>query len=156
MAETQKEIKKLSDCNGSISEFLQVGDLVDGEIVDYFLNVLPPATWTASLIQMGEAMDYVNGKTTYLTLRKGSEGWEYAGTCHRGQTKNLVSIYEQIQQCKRDHASIPAQSNGQEAWICGHPWGVGVRYYPIGTGSIGMREETQDGFVVLLEELGVH
>jgi len=155
METATREIKSLKDCKGSISEFLQVGELVDDEMVEYFLNVLPPATWAANLIQMGEAMDHVNGKATYLTLHKGSEGWEYAGTCHRGQTKNLVSIYEQIQQCKRDHANIPVVVNGQEAWICGHPWGVGVRYYPVGTGSVGMKEQTQDGFVVLLEELGV-
>jgi len=146
-------VKKYSDWQGDLGDFLQVGDLVDQEMVDYFLNVLPPITWNNNIIQISEPNDHVDGKATYSTLVNSSEGWRYAGNCHRGQTQNKVNIWEQIRQCRKTHANVPIVSNGQEAWICGHSWGVGVRFYPVDAGFVGMKEEIQDGFSVLMERL---
>lgn len=44
---------QLKNWKGDLEEYLQVGDLVDQEMVDYFINVLPPAYMSGSLIQMG-------------------------------------------------------------------------------------------------------
>lgn len=82
-------IKKYSDWKGDLGRFLNIGDLVDEDFVEYFINVLPPACMTGEVIQIGEPHSHVNGKATYPTLKKTSDGWIYAGHCHRGETINL-------------------------------------------------------------------
>lgn len=88
---TIKTYEQWSESKKDLSEFFQIGDLVDEEIVDFCLNVLPPKTWNNSVIQIGEAVDFVEGKQTYSTLKNTPEGWTWAGTCHRGQTENKVN-----------------------------------------------------------------
>ena len=85
-----RSLKKYAEWEGSLGEYLNVGDLVDQEFVDYFLNVLPPVCWTREIIQMGEPYSHVAGRATYSTLKKTPDGWEYAGNCYRGQTENMV------------------------------------------------------------------
>ncbi|OMG48372.1 hypothetical protein BK140_16910 [Paenibacillus macerans] len=60
--------------------------MVDKETVEHFLNIAPPAYWSANLIQMGAPHDHVNGKATYPTLVLTFEGWVYRGNCFRGET----------------------------------------------------------------------
>lgn len=69
-----------------LNEFLQVGDLVDEDMADYFLCVLPPATHSQFMIQMGEPYSHVNGRPTFATIKKTAAGWEYRGNCHIRQT----------------------------------------------------------------------
>ncbi|WP_438498656.1 hypothetical protein [Paenibacillus sp. IHBB 3054] len=82
-------MKTYEDWKGDLKDYLQPGDVVDEEISEHFLNVMPPAFWRANLIQMGESpVDYVEGKGTYHTLEKTLEGWVYRGTCHKGETRH--------------------------------------------------------------------
>jgi hypothetical protein len=85
---TTAVVKRYDDWKGSLNEFLQVGDLVDEKFVDYFINVLPPACMTQSVIQMGEPYSHINGRATYPTLARTKDGWTYAGNCFRGETVN--------------------------------------------------------------------
>ena len=83
-------IKRYQEWEGSIDDFLQVGDLVDQEFVDYFINVLPPACMNGECVQIGEPYDHLadendRWRATYPTLKKTSEGWRYAGNCFRGR-----------------------------------------------------------------------
>jgi hypothetical protein len=92
-----KEIKTYVNWKGSLNEYLKVGDLVDEEMTEYFINVLPPACWRSNLIQMGEPYSDAkdnNGKyrATYSTLQKTSEGWTYAGNCFRGTIDQGIEI----------------------------------------------------------------
>lgn len=89
-------MKKYSDWHGSLSEYLQVGNLVDEEMVKYFINVLPPVTMNGSIIQMGEPYNHVNGKPIYHTLHRTPEGWHYDGCCHRGKTQDLLNLWQVI------------------------------------------------------------
>lgn len=76
-------MKTMQQCNDSklpFSQFLQVGDKVDDEIMEYFLCVLPPETWTKEMIQMGEPYDHNSeGRPRFLTIVNLGDGWEYAG-----------------------------------------------------------------------------
>lgn len=77
------------------TDFAQPGDEVCEEIVDRFLNILPPRTWLHNMmIQAGEAVDYVNGFPTYITFVKkwtgGTSKWIYAGCCHAGKQVHEV------------------------------------------------------------------
>lgn len=82
-------MKRYSEWSGTLSEYLKVGDLVDEEFVNYFINVLPPAFMSSQVIQIGEPYNHVNGKATYSTLKKTEKGWMYAGHCHKGEIINL-------------------------------------------------------------------
>lgn len=82
----QPTIKTYADWKGNLSEYLQIGDVVDQEMVDYFINVLPPATMNSQCVQMGEPYSSVQGRMTYCTLKKLNGQWVYAGYCWKGQT----------------------------------------------------------------------
>jgi len=73
-----------------LDRYLQVGDLVDEEMYDYFLNVLPPACYGDRLVQIGEPHDHVNGRATFATLKKTADGWVYCGHCYRRTTENVA------------------------------------------------------------------
>lgn len=78
-------VKTFNNWRGSLTDYLKVGDYVDGEIVDHCFNVLPPVCFTSTIIQMGEQYSYVNDRPTYITLHKTDKGWMYVGCCHRGE-----------------------------------------------------------------------
>jgi hypothetical protein len=80
-------MKTYQGWNGSgqdLSKYLQVGDEVDEELVDYILCVMPPATHRSDLIQMGEPHSFVAGRETFTTVHCVNGTWRYAGHCHRG------------------------------------------------------------------------
>ena len=76
-------MKTMKQCNESkltLTEFLQVSDEVDGEMVDYFVGCLPPQTMTEDCIQIGEPYDQDGyGRPTFITLEKVGDAWHYAG-----------------------------------------------------------------------------
>ncbi len=74
-----------------LDKFLQIGDAVDQEMADYFLNVLPPATMLSALIQIGEPYSHVKGRATFSTIRKVDGTWVYCGHCWRGQFTEATS-----------------------------------------------------------------
>lgn len=83
-------VKTYEQWEGDLSEYLQVGDYVDEAMVDHFVNVVPPATFTSLLIQLGEARCQVDGKSVYPTLRNTSQGWQYVGCCFRGHCETVA------------------------------------------------------------------
>lgn len=82
------KIKTYKNWKGNLDEYLEIGDIVDNAMVEYFINVLPPVTMNKNMIQMGETYSYVDGKKIYSTLIKKQDKWIFAGYCHRGQVKN--------------------------------------------------------------------
>jgi hypothetical protein len=76
------------ESNLDLSHYLQIGDVVDEEMADYFLCVLPPACYTSKLIQIGEPYSHAGGAETYSTIERTADGWVYRGHCHHGETKN--------------------------------------------------------------------
>lgn len=64
----------------TLSEYLNIGDVVDDKIYGYFFGVLPPATMTETRVQLGEPMRHDrNGNPMYMTLSKINKKWLYAG-----------------------------------------------------------------------------
>ena len=80
--------------NLNIGQYLQVGDVVDKEMYEHFLNVLPPRYNYSAFLQAGGAIDNieVDGvlKGTYLTFVKDgdSNNWIFKGECFLGETIN--------------------------------------------------------------------
>lgn len=70
---------------------LRPGDYVEDEIVDSFMNALPPACMSASCSQLGEPYStrIIDGvaKNTYLTFKRIDKNtWEFCGDCFRGES----------------------------------------------------------------------
>lgn len=82
-------IKTYENWEGSLIEYLKVGDYVDEAFVDHFVNELPPACMSNGIIQLGESYSFRQDKRTYHTLIREGNMWKYAGTCHIGQTIHL-------------------------------------------------------------------
>lgn len=74
----------------SLDKYLQVGDIVDQEMVNYFINCVLPSMFTDDLIQLGEPYDHINGKPVFPTLKKTLEGWMYMGNCYKGEYNNIT------------------------------------------------------------------
>lgn len=78
----------------SLYEYLQVGDQVDEEMYNHFVNVVPPRTFSSDYVQMGEPYSISNeGKSIYATLEKVSGKWIYRGHCHVGENVHHESKY---------------------------------------------------------------
>jgi hypothetical protein len=76
---------------GNFSDYCQPGDEVDEKVVDYFLNVVPPASHRSDLIQCGEPYSHEldeKGKlrATFTTFAKLDGVWHYMGECFVGGT----------------------------------------------------------------------
>lgn len=78
-------MKTYEGWNGSglnLGEYLKPGDEVDQEMFDYFLEVVPPASFGIKHVQIGEACDHSGpgGQPTFDTIVRG-EGrrWIYIG-----------------------------------------------------------------------------
>ncbi len=75
-----------------LNVFLQIGDAVDDEMVDYFIEVLPPACMSCRCIQIGEPFDHtIEGKPTFSTLEKQNGQWVYMG--HKVTPKTEQCLY---------------------------------------------------------------
>lgn len=76
-----KTYKQWTEARVSFTEFAAIGDEVDEEIAEYFIETLPPVTWNSEMIQMGEPYDHngKNGRARYLTLEKIDGKWFYTG-----------------------------------------------------------------------------
>ena len=82
---------------GDFSECFSPGDLVNAEIAEYFLDVLPPACYSSRFVQCGEPYSHAidtDGKVkeTYATFKavKGTLSdidsiGEYCGHCFKGK-----------------------------------------------------------------------
>lgn len=80
--------------NKSWNNFCAVGTLVDKSIYEYFLNILPPITYTFMTMQVGEPVaEAINPETnklenTYSTFAWIADGvYMYCGECFKGSTK---------------------------------------------------------------------
>jgi hypothetical protein len=62
----------------------------------------------------------------------------------------------QLEEAREKYRNVSPVVNGMEGWLIDAPWGIGLRFYPIGTGYVGMQETLKDGdgTVTLLEKLG--
>lgn len=81
----------------NFDQFFKPGDIVSKEIVDVFLNSVPPITEHTDFIQAGEAYDTAFDKednklkNTYTTFEKEGDDWIYKGNCFKG--KNVEPSY---------------------------------------------------------------
>lgn len=79
-------------------DYCKPGDIVDKDIVDYFMSCYPPLSMSSSYVQCGEPctneMDDNNKyRLTYVTfVRISSSQWRFVGYCFEGETTNRAEV----------------------------------------------------------------
>jgi len=91
-----KTIKGWEDSDSDWGEYCKPGDLVEEAVYDYFLNILPPRSFTAGYLQVGEPYSHRdNPKTgiwqaTYMTFVSVDNGlYRYCGNCFVGEMEDV-------------------------------------------------------------------
>lgn len=92
------EIKTLDGWHKSglptFEDYAQPGDKVSQDIVDHFVNSVPPILMRRSCTQAGEAYSLAqdendNYRNTYTTFHEVGDGeWIFDGHCFKGETEN--------------------------------------------------------------------
>ena len=99
----------------TFDEFFKPGDIVGNDVVEEFRNVLPPITDNRYLMQMGEPHSSVNGKSTYMTFSKETEGWVYKGNCFKGEKESPRKYnYMMLDRLRTDCEYFLGNGNGCE------------------------------------------
>lgn len=84
---------------GSFEQFCKPGDIVGEDIVNEFLNSVPPITHREKFVQAGEPYSHEldrednKFKATYTTFEKEDAHWIYKGNCFRN--KNIDQTYKE-------------------------------------------------------------
>lgn len=95
-------------------DYVRPGDVVSGDLVDYFRNCLTPASDRPGYMQMGEPYDRAydtktkHMRATYMTFEKqGRKSWVYLGNCFMGETEDMSRGADRIDELiKRAEAEI--------------------------------------------------
>lgn len=83
-------------------DYLEPGDEVDADLIGYFLDVLPPRTNRAGLLQVGGEISTAkdgNGRwlPTYLTFKRHGDTWRYAGRCFEGYAEPVQKYQSSLE-----------------------------------------------------------
>lgn len=83
-------------------DYLEPGDEVDEDLIGYFLDVLPPRTNRAGLLQVGGEISTakdVNGRwrPTCLTFKRQGGTWRYAGRCFEGSAEPVQKYQSSLE-----------------------------------------------------------
>lgn len=83
-------------------DYLEPGDEVDEDLIGYFLDVLPPRTNRAGLLQVGGEISTAkdgNGRwlPTYLTFKRHGDTWRYAGRCFEGYAEPVQKYQSSLE-----------------------------------------------------------
>lgn len=88
----EQGIKTYDDWEGPLHSYLRPNDRVDEEMVNHFLNVVPPIVCRQSFVQVGTPYSAVQGKNVFDTFAKENGDWVYKGLCHPFEQVNLVEF----------------------------------------------------------------
>ena len=84
----------MQDWKSDFSQDFKVGDRVDNEIYEHFLDVLPPLVNRYNYFQTSEASGSDGkGNSTYLTFIKDDISWIYLGDCCKNGTEHIPSMW---------------------------------------------------------------
>ena len=116
-------MKRYKDWSGSgldLDKFLQIGDEVDEEMQFYFIEVLPPATMRADLIQIGEPNSHIKGLPTFSTLHREKGKWIYCGHCHLGQFQEPSKLPDFTITFERGEYVVTPNNSSAFCWMIAH------------------------------------
>lgn len=94
ISETPKTLEGWQSTGLNLEDFLSIGDEVDEDMVDYFINVVPPLVHFSSLIQVSEPFSSEKAddgvyRNTFITFHREKDGhWHFAGACFAYESIN--------------------------------------------------------------------
>lgn len=92
-------------------------------VVNDFAGMLPPARWTSTVLQAGEAMGHRGPKGTprYMTFRREESGWVYAGILPYGMSRHPAILRRVVRlQC----GCCGASTWGRQHWNIDDGYGL--------------------------------
>lgn len=101
----------------SLELYLFPGDTVDGEFVEYFVDLLPPRNMRSTCTQIGEPFSHEKDedgryRATYDTFHRLSDGlWQFDGHCFAGENKNRFTGKSRLEE-RIDEARREVERNG--------------------------------------------
>lgn len=114
------DIKSMEDWKNSnkiyFEEFFKSNDLVSKDVVEYFINSVPPITCNNAVVQSGEPYSHEvdpfdsRFKPKYQTFIKENNNWKYVGNRFKANTIAEVKIQEKYEISKNE----PEQSNDKD------------------------------------------
>lgn len=93
---------------GSFEDYFRIGDEVTEELVDYFMDLLPPAYMGYGMLQVGEPYSHEcdpeteKWRATYTTFVKSEGKWRYVGECFYKQEVNRVTDKSRLARVLRE------------------------------------------------------
>lgn len=83
-------------------DYLEPGDEVDADLIGYFLDVLPPRTNRAGLLQVGGEISTaknIDGRwlPTYMTFKRQDGTWRYVGRCFAGSAEPVQKYQSSLE-----------------------------------------------------------
>jgi len=101
---------------GDLGVYLQPGDTVDETMEWYFLEVLPPETWTSDLIQIGEPYSHdAQGRALHRTGSLMQEADSLCGAVDRASERfqrilrlnhNIIALGPEFRLRREDHSDV--------------------------------------------------
>lgn len=94
VSETPKTLEGWQSTGLNLEDFLSIGDEVDDDMVDYFINVVPPLVHFKSLVQVSEPFSSEKAedgkyRNTFITFHREHDGhWHFAGACFAYESVN--------------------------------------------------------------------
>lgn len=92
-----KSLADWHECGINFHEFCLPGDTVTEDIVEYFVDIIPPTSHRCGYVQVGEPYNCEKGpesgkyRNTYATFAKRGGDWYYVGCCFCGEVTNRVT-----------------------------------------------------------------
>lgn len=95
----------------TFDEYCAPGDEVDEEMVEYFVNSVPPVLMRSACTQAGEPFSHERDeqggyKPTYTTFHRTEGGWRFDGYCFYGENENRYlrpsRLEERISEARRE------------------------------------------------------
>lgn len=95
----------------TFDEYCAPGDEVDEEMVEYFVNSVPPVLMRSACTQAGEPFSHEGDeqggyKPTYTTFHRTEGGWQFDGYCFYGENENRYlrpsRLEERISETRRE------------------------------------------------------
>lgn len=108
-----KSLEDIWECGfRKFDDYVIPGDQVTEDVVDHFMNILPPAYMSYGMLQVGEAVsheydeDKKSWRPTFSTFVKRDKEWFYVGNCflrediNRTKPHTISAIIEKIERSK--------------------------------------------------------
>lgn len=75
----------------SVCDYVQKGDIVSEDLINYFMSMLPPRTMSHDFLQIGEPYSHVYDidrrlRPIFLTFAKCDNQWRFYGNCFAYET----------------------------------------------------------------------